>query len=168
MNPFVVNPAKSTPVIHHNGTPGPHRLAPEILTGRVRHFRDRVIFCSRPLIHQWLATNRQVVQGRMKRKRGAKLLGQPALRGWYALRDLKEGLSNTISVRWRFNVRRQFQNPFAAMQGEAVRDGFRLIKGVRVGRTELAPPGPQSCAGEGSRGGKRAKAGVSAVQLEMP
>ncbi len=50
MNPFVVNPAKSTPVIHHNGTPGPHRLAPEILTGRVRHFRDRVIFGSRPLI----------------------------------------------------------------------------------------------------------------------
>jgi len=73
-------------------TPNERRLATEVLTRRVRHFTHGVIFGSRSLIDQWFEANRQVVQGRsrMERKRGAKSLGQPALRGLYAFRDVKQ------------------------------------------------------------------------------
>ena len=72
-------------------TPNERRLATEVLTRRVRHFTNGVIFGSRTLIDRWFEANRQVVQGRSRteRKRGAKSLGQPALRGLYALRDVK-------------------------------------------------------------------------------
>ena len=72
-------------------TPNERRLAAEVLTRRVRHFTQGVIFGSRSLIDRWFESNRQVVQGRrrMERKSGARSLGQPALRGLYALRDVK-------------------------------------------------------------------------------
>ena len=72
-------------------TPNERRLATEVLTRRVRHFSHGVIFGSRALIDRWFEANRQVVQGRsrVERRRGAKSLGQPALRGLYALRDVK-------------------------------------------------------------------------------
>ena len=72
-------------------TPNERRLTTEVLTRRVRHFTHGVIFGSRALIDGWFETNRQVVQGRSRteRKRGARSLGQPALRGLYALRDVK-------------------------------------------------------------------------------
>jgi hypothetical protein len=43
------------------------------------------------MIEQWFAANRQIVQGRSRseRKRGAKSLGQPSLRGLYTFRDVK-------------------------------------------------------------------------------
>ena len=72
-------------------TPNERRLAAEVLTRRVRHFTQGAIFGSRSLIDRWFESNRQVVQGRsrMERKCGARSLGQPALRGLYALRDVK-------------------------------------------------------------------------------
>ena len=72
-------------------TANERRLAAEVLTRRVRHFTQGVIFGSRAMIDRWFESNRQVVQGRsrIERKRGAKSLGQPALRGLYALRDVK-------------------------------------------------------------------------------
>ncbi|MDB6070947.1 MAG: transposase [Verrucomicrobiales bacterium] len=72
-------------------TPNERRLAAEVLTRRVRHFTRGVVFGGRAMIDQWFESNRQVVQGRSRteRKRGAKSLGRPALRGLYALRDVK-------------------------------------------------------------------------------
>ena len=72
-------------------SPNERRLAAEVLTRRVRHFTQGVIFGSRSWIDLWFEANRQVVQGRSRteRKRGAKSLGQPALRGLYALRHVK-------------------------------------------------------------------------------
>ena len=72
-------------------TPNERLLATEMPTRRVRHFTHGVIFGSRSLIDRWFEANRQVVQGRsrVERRRGAKRLGQPALRGLYALRDVK-------------------------------------------------------------------------------
>ncbi len=61
----------------------------EVLTRRIGHFTRGVIFGSRALIDQWFESHRHFVQGRSRRgrKRGAKSLGQPALRGLYALRN---------------------------------------------------------------------------------
>jgi REP element-mobilizing transposase RayT len=72
-------------------TPNERRLAAEVLTRRVRHFTQGVIFGSRSWIDGWFESNRQVVQGRSRteRKRGGKSLGLAALRGLYALRDVK-------------------------------------------------------------------------------
>jgi hypothetical protein len=72
-------------------TPNERRLATEVLTRRVRHFTHGVIFGSRALIDRWFESNRRIVQGRsrIERKRGAKSLGRPALRGLYSLRDVK-------------------------------------------------------------------------------
>ena len=72
-------------------TPNERRLAAEVLTRRVRHFTRGVIIGSRTMIDGWFADNRQLVQGRSRteRKRGAKSMGRPALRGLYALRDVK-------------------------------------------------------------------------------
>ena len=72
-------------------TPNERRPAAEVLTRRVRHFTQGVISGSQSLIDRWFESNRQVVQGRsrMESKRGARSLGQPALRGLYALRDVK-------------------------------------------------------------------------------
>ena len=72
-------------------TANERRLAAEVLTRRVRHFTQGVIFGSRAMIEQWFATNRQIVQGRSRteRKRAAKSLGQPSLRGLYTFRDVK-------------------------------------------------------------------------------
>jgi len=73
-------------------TPDSRRLAAEVLTRRVRHFTQGVILGNRVWLNEWFEANRQVVQGgsRTGRKRGAKSLGQPALRGLYALRDVKQ------------------------------------------------------------------------------
>jgi hypothetical protein len=67
------------------------RLAVEVLNRRVRHFTKGVIFGSRSWLDGWFEANRHVVQGRSRteRKRGSKSLGQPALRGLCALRDVK-------------------------------------------------------------------------------
>ena len=67
------------------------RLATEVLTRRVRHFTQWVILGSRSWMDRWFESNRQVVQSRSRteRKRGAKSLGQPALRGLYAFRVVK-------------------------------------------------------------------------------
>ena len=72
-------------------TPNERRLAAEVLTRRVRHLTRGVIIGSRAMIDGWFARNRQVVQGRSRteRQRGAKSMGKPALRGLYALRDVK-------------------------------------------------------------------------------
>jgi hypothetical protein len=72
-------------------TANERRLATEVLTRQVRHFTHGVIFGSRAMIDRWFESNRQIVQGRSRteRKRGAKSLGQPALRGLYTLRDAK-------------------------------------------------------------------------------
>jgi len=72
-------------------TPDERRLAAEVLTRRVRHFTHGVIFGSRAMIDRWFEANRQTVQGRSRtnRKRGAKNLGQPSLRGLYTFRDVK-------------------------------------------------------------------------------
>ena len=72
-------------------TPNERRRAAEVLHWRVRHFTQGVISESRSLIDRWFESNRQVVQGRsrMERKHGSRSLGQPALRGLYALRDVK-------------------------------------------------------------------------------
>ena len=72
-------------------TPNERRLAAEVLTRRVRHFTRGVIFGSRAMIEHWFAHNRQIVQGRSRseRKRGAKSLGQPSLRGLYTFRDVR-------------------------------------------------------------------------------
>ena len=72
-------------------TPNERRLAAEVLTRRVRHFTQGVIFGSRAMIDGWFAVNRHIVHGRSRteRQRGAKSLGRPALRGLYALRDVR-------------------------------------------------------------------------------
>ena len=74
-------------------TPNERRLAAEVLRQRVWHFTRGVIIGSRAMIDDWFTHNRQVVQGRSRtdRQRGAKSMGRPALRGLYALRDVKQG-----------------------------------------------------------------------------
>jgi REP element-mobilizing transposase RayT len=88
---MVVRRGLSEKVRQRLTTANERRMAAEVLTRRVRHFTHGVIFGSRALIDQWFEANRQVVQGRSRteRKRGARSLGQPALRGLYALRDVK-------------------------------------------------------------------------------
>lgn len=72
-------------------TPNERRLAAEVLMRRVRHFTRGVIFGSRAMIDEWFQSNRWVVTGRSRTERrcGAKSLGQAALRGLYALRDVR-------------------------------------------------------------------------------
>ena len=72
-------------------TANERRLAAEVLTRRVRHFTQGVIFGSRAMIDGWFEANRQFVKGRSRsgRKRGAKSLGQPSLRGLYIFRDVR-------------------------------------------------------------------------------
>ena len=72
-------------------TANERRLAAEVLRRRVRHFTRGVILGSRALIDGWFEAHREVVKGRSRteRKRGSKSLGEAALRGLYALRDVK-------------------------------------------------------------------------------
>jgi hypothetical protein len=72
-------------------TPNERSLAAEVLTRRVRHFTQGVVFGSRAMIDRWFEANRKTVQGRSRtgRKHGAKSLGQPSLRGLYAFRDVR-------------------------------------------------------------------------------
>ncbi len=72
-------------------TENERRLAAEVLLQRVRHFTRGVIFGGRAMIEEWFEANRWVVTGRSReeRKRGAKSMGQAALRGLYALRDVR-------------------------------------------------------------------------------
>jgi hypothetical protein len=71
-------------------TPNERRLAVEVLTRRVQHFTKGVFLGSRAFIDGWFEKNREVCHGRSRteRKRGAKSLGRPALRGLYAFRDV--------------------------------------------------------------------------------
>ena len=70
-------------------TPNERRLASEVLQRRVQHFTKGMILGSRAFIDGWFEAHRQVVQGRSRteRKRGAKSLGRPALRGLHSFRD---------------------------------------------------------------------------------
>ena len=72
-------------------TANERRLAAEVLQRRVRHFTRGVILGSRALIDGWFEAHREVVKGRSRteRKRGSRSLGEAALRGLYALRDVK-------------------------------------------------------------------------------
>jgi len=69
-------------------TPKERQLTTEILTRRVQHFSKGVILGSRAFIDGWFESHRDICQGRsrLKRKRGAKSLGRPALRGIYSFR----------------------------------------------------------------------------------
>jgi hypothetical protein len=71
--------------------PNERRLAAEVLMRRVEHFTRGVMIGSRAMIDGWFDANRQVVSGRSRteRKRGARPLGKPALRGLYAFRDVR-------------------------------------------------------------------------------
>ena len=73
-------------------TENERRLTAEIFTGRVAHFTKGVMIGSRGFVDGWFERNRQVVTGRSRtdRKRGSRSLGQAALRGLYALRDVRK------------------------------------------------------------------------------
>ena len=70
-------------------TPNERRLAAEVLMRRVQHFTKGVIIGGRAFIDGWFEGHREICRGRSRteRKRGARSLGRPALRGLYALRD---------------------------------------------------------------------------------
>ena len=70
-------------------TPNERRLATEVLTRRVQHFTKGVLLGSRTFVDQWFERNRTVVNvsSRTKRRKGARSLGRPALRGLFAFRD---------------------------------------------------------------------------------
>jgi hypothetical protein len=72
-------------------TPNERRLALEVLTRRVQHFTKGAFLGSRSFMEEWFERNRDICQGRSRteRKRGAKSLGRPALRGLYVLRDAR-------------------------------------------------------------------------------
>ena len=85
-------PAKSKFLLEKRlTTPNEWRLASEVLIRRVQHFTRGVIIGSRAFIDGWFELNRGIVIGRSRteRKRGSRLLGEPALRGLYAFRDVK-------------------------------------------------------------------------------
>ena len=69
-------------------TPNERRLAAEVIVRRVQHFTKGVMLGSRAFVDGWFEANRGICQGRSRteRKRGARSLGRPALRGLYALR----------------------------------------------------------------------------------
>ena len=70
-------------------TPNERRLAAEVLGRRVSHFTRGVLLGSRTFVDQWFERNRGQVTGksRTERRKGARSLGRPALRGLYAFRD---------------------------------------------------------------------------------
>ena len=72
-------------------TPNERRLAAEILTRRVQHFTKGMVLGSRAFVDEWFERNRGLVTGssRSERKKGAKSLSRPALRGLYAFRDAR-------------------------------------------------------------------------------
>ena len=79
----------SEKVREHLTTPNERRLAAEVLSRRVSHFTRGVLLGSRRFVDQWFERNRCQVTGRSRteRRKGARSLGRPALRGLYAFRD---------------------------------------------------------------------------------
>jgi REP element-mobilizing transposase RayT len=74
------------------------RLAAEVLGKRVPQFTRGMVLGSRDFVDGWFERNRFVVQGssREGRQRGARSLGQAALRGLYAFRDSRGGFSSRL------------------------------------------------------------------------